>query len=344
MNHIAKPHISEAVKQLRRWVTLAAATFALCAAAQMLVFGFVQYTNIRWTEVREIKTDRSLKVIAPAAPLEAANDPNATPSEQAAASPPVEASVVAGVRGQTGDRKAAVEVNRVLTAADRTMSRASNLACGIGLIAATCLTLLTMLGVAVAGGGSVPGVERAVTACVWSMVLMLVCLPWDRLLPDLGLPGVFASYNVMTATADHNLATGENLGSFAAFCQWVAAPGIALFTSLGICLWFRAGVEKGVIITAPSELDKAVAREVELIQKRGASATAPRSVGALNRAIGEEPVSDNTPSGSGRTLSAIERAIEDAAATASSLADEADSAVRPRRTRSVVDADYKRPI
>jgi hypothetical protein len=62
-----------------------------------------------------------------------------------------------------------------------------------------------------------------------------------------------------------------------------------------ICIWFRAGVERGVIVTTISELDEALEREMLEIRRRGVGNNGPRAVGALNRALGDTPSSQ--PSG-----------------------------------------------
>ena len=47
-------------------------------------------------------------------------------------------------------------------------------------------------------------------------------------------------------------------GSLALLMQWIIAPLTAMFTAMGVGLWFRAGVERGIIVTSPSQLDRAV--------------------------------------------------------------------------------------
>lgn len=372
-HYIPRPHVSAAVKQLRVWVSLCAGVFALAAATQMLVFGFAQYTDVRWTEVREVKLDKPLRVVggtpmAPATTTDQAAADGSQPADAEAGSlassttlttPKSENFAVGGVRGRVDEIRDAVDVNRVKTSADRVMHRASAVACGVGVISAIMLAVFVLLGVVVAGGGCIPGVERVVTAGSWSLLLALMCLPWNALLPTLGIPGVFVGYEAMTGLIDKSVEAGS-LGSFAALAQWVGAPLLAMFTSLGVCMWFRAGVDRGVIVTSPSELDKAVEREVEMISKRGVGASTPKAVGALNRAIGDDDPSGggghsagasmmgsamgHGPASGDRTLSAVERAIEQAAHTATSLAEETTASGKPRRTRSVADGDFKRPI
>lgn len=340
MKSPAQPHVSAAIRQLRSWVTLAALALALCCAVQMLVYGFAAYTDSRFIELREVKSDKPLRVVGAEAPVAAPAEGEPT---ALAAAPS------GGVRGQLMDKPAAaVEINRVSAAADLWMRRASDSATSAGVIAALTLAILTMLGMIVAGGACVPGVERATTAAVWSVVLGLLCLPWGRIMPGLGVPGIFASYAELTGAIDARMIGGTTAGALAMGMQWVGAPLVAMFTGIGVCFWFRAGVEQGVIVTSASELDRAVEREVEMIQRRGVAATAPKAVGALNQAFGAggsvaEPEGRcGAPAG---TLSAVERALRESGSvgTATMQASEG-SATRQRISRSVADGEFKRPI
>jgi len=326
MRFTAKPHVSDAVCQLRGWVTIAATVLALCCATQMVVYAFAAYTDARWDEVRTLKNDKPLRVVG--APDQAA--PATAPETDA-----VHAQVVGGIRTGAPVAKA-TEITRVRSNSDVWMLRASGMAMSVGVLASLGLCVLTMLGLVVAGGGCVPGVERVTRACVWSMVMTMLCLPWGRIMPSLGLPGIFASYADLTGALDSRTLGGTTVPSITLTAQWFAAPLVTMFTALGVCLWFRSGVERGVIVTSPSELDRAVEREAEMINKRGVSASSPKAVGALNQAIG------SAPNASG-TLSAVERAAEEAAALAS-LVDPGVTATGKRTSRSVVDSDFKRPI
>jgi hypothetical protein len=303
MNPTQQPHVSDAIRQVRSWVTIACAVLAICCATQMLVYAFAAYTDCRWDEVKAPRADKPLRVVG--AP---------------AAGAPADQHVAGGVRtnlADTGPSQAA----RVPSSHDLLMRRLSDAASGAGLIASLTLAILTMMGVAIAGGGCVPGVERVTTSCVWSIVIGLLCLPWSRLLPGMGVPGIFASYADMAQAIDSRSIGGASVGSFALTMQWVGAPLLAMFTVLGVAFWFRAGVERGIIVTAPSEFDRAVEREVAMIQKRGVASSTPKAVGALNRAIG----------------SAVENA--------DSADPDADLGITRRRPqRGVADGDFKRPI
>ena len=49
-SHQPQPHISAAVKHLRGWITILAVLVAICCVGQMLIYGFVRFTEIRFTE------------------------------------------------------------------------------------------------------------------------------------------------------------------------------------------------------------------------------------------------------------------------------------------------------
>lgn len=347
--YVPKPHVSGAIRQLRGWVTLASAVVTLCCLTQMLVYGFAAYTDVRVAELRPVKSEKAplrvvgaLSVPEPSEPRSAAAGHSDEHKPEHAAALPLP-SQPTGLATETSPSAAAIDVNRVASPADHVMKRASGIASGVGVIACVVLSVLSLLGVVVAGGASIPGVERVTTAAVWALVVALLALPWHALMPSVGIPGVFADYSVLATMLDGGAAGGMSLTSVGMAAQWVLMPIVAMFACLGVCMWFRAGVERGVIITAPSELDRAVEREVEQISKRGVASSAPKAVGALNRAIGDEV------HGPEQAVSAVERAIESAAAlvgshTGGGGAEHETPITKRRIPRGIADEDYKRPI
>jgi hypothetical protein len=363
MNIVTPAHVSDAVKQLRGWVTLAATIVGLACATQMLVFGFAAYTEVRWEEMKPVGAAQPLRVVgsAPAAtpaatPVPAQANANPLSPVEPAGKPAVGASnapirgAIAYSQGEPPARKT-VEPNKVKSAADLWLHRASDLAAAMGLVAVICLFALTMLGAVVAGGGGIMGVERAVTSAVWSMILCLLCVPWSRALPGLGVQGVFASYTDMIWAVDaRNVGSGASV-SFGLAMQWIAAPACGVLAAMGVAIWFRAGVERGIVVSGPSELERAVVREAEMIQKRGVAASTPKAMGALSMAMGgSAPASGGGPTKPSRgaapgTLSAVEKALEEkelAGASASSAP--ARPVARGKMSGSIADEDFRRPI
>jgi len=264
----SRPHISAAVQELRTWVIACAVVVVLSAAAQLVIFGFARYTDVRFVTLQGSAITRPPRtVVVQSQPA------------SAAARAPVNADL----------SPAPPDPNRVLSVADRNMALVSNSASASGLIAAVALALLTMLGVAVAGGGAIPGVERAVKAAVWAIVVALLCLPWSAFAGQTGsrdlLPGVFAGYSSLLFAVER-----AEAGAAGVIIEHVILPTVVVVMSICVAYWFHTGVERGIIITSVSQLDRQVEREVAAIAKAGVSSLhAPRTMGVLDQAIGEVP-------------------------------------------------------
>lgn len=247
-----------------------------CAAAQLLVFGFVHFTQVRY----------------------AANSPSNVQSLSVVGAAP--APVVAGPRREAAAPAAATEspaesadsvvpiAPRALSMWDPALHMASDSAVTIGVISTFSLMALTLLGVAVAAGNATPGVERATSAFAWSLVLGLSCVPWSDIFTSVPFPGVFGGYTTMTWLS-HSVDAGAG-SVMELFCLYLVAPLAVMGGSLLILYRFRAGVADGVIVTSVSELDERIERELTSIRNRGVQAAGvPRAVAALNRAIGDRP-------------------------------------------------------
>ncbi|MBX3358101.1 MAG: hypothetical protein KF745_06710 [Phycisphaeraceae bacterium] len=264
---MATPHVSAAVVQLRQWVLLAAAVLVLSTAAQLLIFGFVHYTDVRWTSVEAKAPDRVSAEVVRAQPK--SGEKVLLTMDERAPKP--------------------VDVNRVLSPTDGFMREASKFATLAGSIAAVVLCLLTMLGVSVAGGAAIPGVEKAVTACVWSMVLAMLVLPLRDAVPSLLWPGVFSSYESMVAASEAQRADGET--ALTLLGVYALMPLAVLVAAVMIGVWFRSGVEAGVIMTTVQQIDHALERELAAVRSRGVAAapsgSGSRAMGALSRTIGD---------------------------------------------------------
>ncbi len=268
------PHVSPALSRLRGWVTFMGAVVALCATTKLMVFGFVHFTEVRHTTVEAGPRPKSQLTV-----VHAPASPPAVPKTRIENGRVIPEPVAA-----TTDTS--VDPNRVLSRADINMRHASAFASGAGLVAAILLAFLATLGTMVAAGGAVPGIERTVASCVWSVVMLLFCIPWQDVAGAIEIPGVFTSYNAVVSASER--VTAEESGGLALMAGFVLLPALALGCSVGIVLTFRAGVLAGVIVTAVSELDAAIDKELSLINERGVAQRQPKAVGALFRAIGDE--------------------------------------------------------
>ncbi len=293
---IQRPHVSAAIVSLRGWVTVACILLCLCAITQLLVFSFARFTEVRFTTLTAV--DAAPEIV------------------ESRGTRPIH-------NGKADD------VNRVPSITDRNMASVSSFVSSVGSATAIGLVLLTMLGVAVGGGAAVPGIDKVVKACAWSMICACIAVPWSNTGWGDGskggslLPGVFCSYETLTAAAD----TTGGLRTLACF---VVMPLAVFLMGIMVGGWFHSGVERGVIVTAISQLDEAVEREVAAIRARGVgslSGNSARVLGAMNTAIGE------TPAEPGRLRKA---------AGAESLSD--SSLNLPRSIQRGRDGSPKRPI
>ncbi len=284
MKFTPKPHVSAALRHLRFSVSTTALTLCVCIILQMLVFAFVHFTEARWTTIEADESHAAAVVVQPTAATSApprANAPAAATGQPARtveppANPP--------------------DPNRVLGRNDRWFSLISALAQSIGCVAAVVLAVLMFQGVSVGAGASVPGIERAVTASTWSIAIALFCLPLTDILPSLPYSGVFSPYAALAGESDALHGWNENTppSSFRFFAQHLIIPLTTLAAVAVVVFRFSAGIEQGAIVTSVSELDEKLEREMQSI-KLGAT-SAPRTIGALNRAIGDDVVSDVAPS------------------------------------------------
>jgi hypothetical protein len=354
------PHISAAVKHTRGWITILSILVAVCCLSQMLTYGFVRFTEVRFTEVSTPTPygERSLQVIPP--PVENESKPVAANPAAVETHSGSEIAAVGGVRAHAIEHGREVGPTRVYSSADQAMARINLFATSAGSLACVMLALMTLLGTVIAGGGNVPGVEKAVTATTWALVLGLLCLPWSSAFPHLRIPGVFATYVKLCAVADK---VPGSVSPTAAFFQWIIMPLGAATLSMIVLGMYRSGVEHGVIATSVNHFDAAIQKEMTELAKRGVMpAGSVRSVGAMNRAVGmPAPSPAAAPVAPMAQMAAIppaaapipaapvarpeyrpagvEDALDQAAAMASSL-------VRETQTsgRSVVDGNYRRLI
>lgn len=275
-----KPHISEALCHLRFGITGAALVIGMCAVVQLLVFAFVHFTDVRWMEVEETPDQQQLSVVAADSEADQVVEGKKTLQEKQAA----EHQVAQTTRVHTKWHFALLHFNTVASTG--------------GVIAGITFGLLLMLGVVVAGGASVPGIEKVVSSCTWGLALGLMCVPWADTLTTMQFPGLFAGYeHLLELSAAAQAGTGSSAVLYATF---FALPVFAIVSVVMITLRFRAGVELGIMVTNVSELDEMLDREMTTVAGKGVGLTgSPRTIGALNRAVGEQPVHAGAEAGRG---------------------------------------------
>jgi hypothetical protein len=257
------PHVSEALRRLRRDLTAAGVVLAACLLLQTLCWGFVHFTDVRTTT------------------LEAPAEPSAL--------------VVQG--GESPDRPivedAPAAVNTVASAADPTLRRVVALTQTVGVLSAVLLAILGFQAVTVAGGGRLPGVHMAVTAGTWGLVIAGLCIPWGGMLPDMAFSGVFGSYQTMVAESSLQRAGAPGTWAIGFYGKWFVLPLLLIPAVGAVIIRMRLGVESGIIVTHASQLDEKLEREIR--DRKLGELSQPRAVGALNQAIGHADEVEEAP-------------------------------------------------
>ncbi len=249
-----RPHTSAAFQHLRIWITAFAGVLALALLSQVLVWSFVHFTDVRVTQLGP-GTGTSAPVVVESALEETAG----------------------------GSWAGAADPNTVGSAGGVRLRRTAALVQTVGVVSVLILMVLMLQGVSVAGGSNVPGVEMAVSACTWTLVVGALALPLGGLLPEVAFPGVFVSYETLVRTSMDM--RGSGTGAFVFYGQHLVLPLLMIGGLAAAVIRFRVGVEHGVIVTSISQLDEKVENEIRSMKMGQLSS--PRSVGALHSAIGE---------------------------------------------------------
>jgi len=310
VGYTPKPHVSLAVQHARFSVSVVALILGLCLFGQVAVWAIVHYTDVRIAEVKPatsapdfdiIEKDGGAragsgtpKVVPPDAPADEgaeaddgsiydflneleAEDELAAASKRPAKEPPAEPA----------------DANQVQSSGDIMLFRFSNLVRSVGVLSSVLLMVAMFQATVIAGGASIPGVEKAVSSSTWAILIALLCLPLGTLVPSFPYGGIFLTYEELVRSS---IAYRDNWpgapGALGFFGWHLIMPFIVMGGLLIVVLRFRAGVEAGVIVTNVSQLDEKLEQEIRSM-KLGQLA-APRSMGALNSAIGDSGAGSET--------------------------------------------------
>lgn len=320
-----RPHVSEALLQLRRWTFFAGMVLIAAAVAQVLTFAVARYTQARHEELtspapnqlvirpdgsavthaaaRPSSTTPSTSSFSPnsinlsaiaAAPSGTLSSPRTpatttTPSTLPSPAGAVQPLPLPPASAAPSNDPPAVNPNLVRSVLDRNLNLLSGLTCGAGLIAAMVLPALTFLTVIVTGGAGLPGVDRAVRAATWAVVITGLALPWGIIAGGGLMPGIFAGYDRVVAGA----AAPDALSALAVF---VALPLAAVVLCACVLGWMHRAVDIGVATLAEQEV--AIEREMAEIRSKGPQARigSGRALGALSLVLeDQDPQQPNSP-------------------------------------------------
>lgn len=274
MHTLTRPHVSAALQHLRRSILCVGSVLGVCLIAQVIIWGVVHYTDVRHLELRQVDNARHEPVVVQRASIE---------------SPESATAVTAKAERDKLPQRESVNPNVVLSAEDELLRRSSEVTQTLGIVSALLLAVLMFQGVVIAGGASVPGVEMAVTATTWTLVIGMLCMPLASLLPGVPFAGVFRSYDALVVAADVYRQKGPGAPTGFMFFGLNLVMPLLLLAGLGAALLrFHLGVEQGAMMTSLSQVDEKLEREIRTM-KLGALAS-PRSMSALNTAITETPI------------------------------------------------------
>lgn len=256
-------HIAAALSRLRRGVVGCAAGVFIAALVQLFVFGFVHFTDVRYQMLEDPNPGQHRTVVV-------TPTSNAAPAEPVQNTRPVR-SIEEAVELMTA--ASVPDVNRVTTTMDVMLKRISQGAVVVGVFSAVGLAIFTMLGSIVAGGASVNGVDKAVSACMWGSMLCLLALPWQDVFVSMPFGGVFASYTSIVGASE------STTPQFQLLLVFVGVPLVAMAGSMIAALRFGSGVERAILAgTLPPEMD-AIDREMAASRQ---SVSTNRQIGSVN--------------------------------------------------------------
>lgn len=298
---MSDPHVSPALKHLRFGVSAAAGLLAITLIAHLLLFGLIHYTDIRVTQLEGSPTANGEE------PVIVVHKPRNAGASAEQAAKPADAASAASAAPATAESKAApksltklpahertidslpqghgIDANLVPSPAARQLRTASAVMQTLGVCSALALMILMFQGVCIAAGSNVPGVDKAVTASSWTLLLVFLALPWRGVMPEMLYPGVFQSFESIAHQSD--ILRGDEPGKVSTFTFYtmnLVLPLLMLGGTAAVALRFRIGVERGIIVTHASQLEEQIEREIR--ERKLGELSTPRAVGALNRAIG----------------------------------------------------------
>jgi hypothetical protein len=273
---MSDPHVSPALKHLRFGVSACAAVLGLALLSHVLIFALIHYTDVRQTRLEPpAHSDAPVVVVKHPKVGEGAAD-------AAGQSKPGAGAVKTPTPAPEGE---AADVNVVPSATALQLRGASAVIQTMGVCAALAMVVLVLQGVSIAAGASVPGVERAVTAASWCLLLGFLAIPWRGVMPELVYPGVFQAFETIAHDSDvlRGVVPGRVSGT-AFFLMNLVLPVTMMAGVAAVALRFRGAIERGIIATHASQLEEQIEREIR--ERKLGELSTPRAVGALNKAIG----------------------------------------------------------
>lgn len=280
-----RPHVSAALHHLRWGVLVASIALSAALTAQMLVWGFVHFTTVRTVEIEgKDRQDEPVRVVTQRPQVGSMTGPSSNSGASIGIPKLSTGANEAGVSIAEQD-EGPMNPNLVPSSADRLLELSAGLTQTVGVIAAFLLAALMFQGTLVAGGASVPGVERVVTASSWTMLIALLALPLQGIIPSVSISGVFSGYAALVEGSERVRAPGApGLSKMAYYIGHLLLPMILMGLTAWSTLRFRSGLERGLIATSVSEAHEKLEREIRARKNLGEGG-ASRAGGALDQTM-----------------------------------------------------------
>ena len=283
-----RPHVSAALAHLRFGVTLAALTLSLALVAQVGVWCFVHFTEVRVENVADPEDKRQNFEVVTSPEVGTLSGVSAAQGKENIEREPARTLDQKTKPEKTVQKSAEpIDPNVVSSANDARLRSTAGVVQAVGILAALMLVVLMLQGVVVAGGGGVPGVEMAVSGATWSLIIGLLATPLNNIVPSAPFTGVFMSYDVMVSSSEAFRAKSFGApGPFGFYMMHVVLPLLMLGGVAAAGLRFRAGIEQGVIATSVSEAEERIEREIRSRKRLGEAANT-KAAGALTQTMGQ---------------------------------------------------------
>ena len=270
--------VSVALGRLKRGVLLCCWAVGLALMAQVAIWSLVTFTDVRWQQAlpadgeagRPMIVESDADAEAPAPGSVFAQDPIVEPRPEELG-PPI-----------------------VPSRYDSMFRTGSSLLSGFGTIAVLALVPFIGLGVVLATSSATTGVEQAVSAFGWSIVVALLVMPVAQVL---GLPwrdGALWSYDALTAHVDmlDNVVEKDKVqASIMFYARYLLLPLASVVGILLVGTRFSAGVEVGLEVAENLRLDPQLEQEAGNVQ--------PGSLHGGRTAAAMRQISDSLPGGGG---------------------------------------------
>ncbi len=277
--HIPVPHVSPALRHIRLSVTVSAWIVGLSLFVQVLTWALVNYTDMRMARVEPAVKEYQPTVVrkTPTKRAEVRSLTGYEPRHEE--EPPDQAAPI------PANAQPAPDPNQATSRYDVWFRSQHQVALVTGIAGCLALVVHLAVGTVVAAGASIYGMRRVVSAQAWSMALLALCLPWDRLAVEFPFGGVFTTYQHMTAASDAYAAASPNaMPGLLFYGRFFLLPAAGIAATALVGLRFASGIETGIVATGPTPEELAIDAEASN-RKAGSLLGAGRIGGALENTL-----------------------------------------------------------